>query len=142
MKCGVGREQYELQADFVDRLCYAAKAHRIHIHLVHHIRKGDDESRVPNKFDLRGAGEITDLADNVLIVWRNKPKEAKLRNGKATEEDLQKLDALLRVDKQRNGEWEGMVALWHHADSMQYVPDDRTQAMPLIMEDITDERIR
>ncbi len=34
-----------------------------------------DEETQPNKFDIKGTGAITDLVDNVFIVWRNKKKE-------------------------------------------------------------------
>ena len=59
IKCGIPREDYEKQAQFVDRLCWVAKREGIHIHLVHHIRKGENEYKRPNKFDLRGASIVT-----------------------------------------------------------------------------------
>lgn len=135
IKCGVGREDYEAQASFVDRLCWAAKSHKVHIHLVCHIRKLDNEHKLPSKFDIRGAGEITDLVDNVLIVHRNKLKEEKQR--KESLEDLtSEPDCILKCDKQRHGDWEGSFLLWHHKPSLQYTPDKTNRHMPyLLMED-------
>jgi len=77
IKCGINRDAYDKQAEFVDKLCWTAKNNLCHIHLVHHMRKGEKEESIPGKFDIRGASEITDLVDNVFIVHRNKRKEAK-----------------------------------------------------------------
>lgn len=124
MKCGIGRDAYDKQAEFVDRLCWAAKHHDTHIHLVAHMRKGEGnkgEYYPPGKHDFRGAGEITDMVDNVFIVHRNKKKEDDIRNGKAVAEDVP--DCTLRVAKQRHGEWEGVFNFWFHGDSMQYTPE-------------------
>lgn len=73
--CGIGRENYDEQAEFVGQLRAAAEVNGLHAHLVCHMRKGEDEKRPVGKFDIRGAGEISDLADKVFIVWRNKEKE-------------------------------------------------------------------
>ncbi len=74
-KCGIGVEDYQTEKNFVDRLQNAAKFYNIHIHLICHIRKLEDEKKIPTKFDVRGYGAITDFADNVVIIWRNKNRE-------------------------------------------------------------------
>lgn len=127
MKCGIKKDDLNGQTEFVDRLCWAARATGTHIHLVHHMRKGDKEGRIPDKFDIRGAGEITDLVDNVFIVHRNKDKEERVRQGKHPSEDEQ--DCTLIVAKQRHGEWEGMFKLWFHPESKQYVPSNNSKLM-------------
>ena len=119
MKCGIGTDDYNSQKDFIDRLCWAAKSENIHIHLVHHMRKGQNEYSPPDKHDFRGAGELTDLVDNVFIVHRNKGKEDKVRNNELVDEG--EADCTLRIAKQRHGEWEGAFKFWFHGDSMQYV---------------------
>jgi len=119
MKCGIGTDDYNGQKDFVDRLCWAAKAENIHVHLVLHMRKGRDEAEAPGKFDVKGASEITDLVDNLFIVHRNKAKEAQIENGEIP--PLDEPDALLTVAKQRHGEWEGGIKLWFHPASLQYL---------------------
>jgi len=126
MKCGIRKDDMDGQAAFVDRLCWAAKSNNIHIHLVHHMRKGERESNVPDKFDVRGAGEITDLVDNVFIVHRNKAKEIKAAAGNA---DPTEPDCVLKIAKQRNGEWEKSILLWFNQDSLQYVGDNTGRIM-------------
>jgi len=66
-----------------------------------------------------GSGSITDQVDNVLTCWRNKGKETAQQTGgtwSATDPDC-----LLICDKQRNGEWEGRIALWFEPASMQFI---------------------
>lgn len=119
MKCGIGPEDYDMQQRFVDRLCWAAKTYQGHIHLVHHVRKGQSEDEAPNKFSVKGSGAITDLVDNVIIVHRNKSKERKVERGE--EVDHLEPDTRLLVEKQRHGEWEGGISLYFHPDSHQYL---------------------
>jgi twinkle protein len=122
MKCVKGETDYDAQKDFVDELCAFAQARKAHVHLVHHIRKSEDEDRIPGKFDAKGAGAITDMVDNVFIVWRNKKAER-------SDNKEQKPTAMLRCDKQRNGEWEGMLGFWFHPESMQYL--ERIDGIPM-----------
>lgn len=128
IKCIRGSDSYNEQKDFVDSIARIAKAHRIHIILVHHIRKSDDELKMPDKFDLRGAGEISDLVDNVLILFRNKSKERRIESGE--EVDMFEPDALLGVVKQRHGNWEGRIKLWFDPSSEQYIPRPDRGALP------------
>lgn len=130
MKCVKGEDDYNGQKDFVDMLTSLARDHNIHVHLVHHVRKGENEDRPPGKFDSRGAASITDQVDQVLTVWRNKKKERAVelaeRNGDHVDDKtVNSPDALLICDKNRHGEWEGSIALWYHAASLQYTSDSR-----------------
>lgn len=124
LKCGIAPDDYAGQKAFVDALCSLARDTGVHIHLVHHARKGEKEAAVPDKFDMKGAGEITDLVDNVLIVHRNKTKEALLRketlSDEKREEAEQKADTVLICAKQRHYTWEGNVRLWFDAASLQF----------------------
>ena len=113
MKCVKGEDDYNAQKDFVDELCVIANDHNIHIHLIHHIRKLENEAKQPDKMDIKGSGSITDQVANVMMVWRNKSDK------KAAADP----DARLICCKQRNGEWEGAINLWFHADSQQYTPE-------------------
>ena len=128
MKCVAGTDDYSGQKDFIDRLTRMAKKYNVHIHIVHHMRKGHSEEQIPDKFDVKGAGEITDQVDNLCIVHRNKSKERQIEKG----EDVEKYipDATLRIAKQRHGEWEGDFALWFHKQSQQYIPKPGHGAMP------------
>jgi twinkle protein len=112
MKCVRGEDDYNGQKDFVNDLCSFAQANGVHVHLVHHVRKGESEHKAPGKFDIRGASSITDLVDNVFIVWRNK-RAALENNGEPT--------ALVSCEKQRHGEWEGKLGFWFDEASQQYL---------------------
>lgn len=136
MKCGFkgGSDvRASQQVEFVDRLCWAAKTLNIHIHLVHHMRKGEGnkgEYTRPGKHDFRGNSELVDLVDNAFIIHRNKTKEDKINRGDMGYEDEQ--DATLECVKSRNGEWEGIFKLWFNKDSQQYTPDSRNKALPYL----------
>lgn len=85
-KCGISKDDVAGQATFVDNLQNIAKNTGIHIHLVTHLRKSDGSKSnpEPSKDDVRGAGEITDLADTVFMVYRNKMKDGLIADGKKT----------------------------------------------------------
>lgn len=140
MKCVRGEDDYNGQKDFVDMLTSLARDHNVHIHLVHHVRKKENEDSVPGKFDAKGSGSISDQVDQVLTVWRNKKKERAreqaLRTGAEMPADLADApDAMLICDKNRHGEWEGSIALWYHAPSLQYVGDSRCIPLDMIGDD-------
>lgn len=135
VKCGVDSEHNEPQNRFVDALAWAAKEHKIHIHLVHHVRKAADEKTVPDKYSVKGSGGIVDLADNLLIVARNKAKETKIRIKEANplsdvDFDPQEPDCFIRVAKQRHGEWEGLFSFWFDKGSQQWIPEYGYGPMP------------
>lgn len=127
MKCGIGPENYDGQKAFVDQLCALAKDTGLHIHLVAHSRKGKTEDDRIGKFDIKGASEITDQADNVFTLWRNKPKERAQARGE--HEKSAEPDAELSCDKQRHGDWEGKLSLWYDRKSMQYTCRDMLPEM-------------
>lgn len=113
MKCGMSPDDYGAQKQFVDQIQSVAHANPLHIHLVAHARKGNDDSKPPRLHDIKGASEIADMAENVLAVWRNKEKE---KNGAGRETEP---DASLTVEAQRNADgWIGTVNLMHEPESM------------------------
>jgi twinkle protein len=114
-----GEDDYNGQKDLVDELTSIARDTDMHIHIVHHLRKVPDITQVPTKYDFKGSGAITDLVDNCICVWRNKPKERKVQESRNV--DGKEPDEILNVDKQRNGEWEGWINLWYHPGSQQYL---------------------
>lgn len=145
MKVGISREDYDKQADFVNELTVIAKDLEMHIHLVVHPRKQEGEHVIPGKFEVLGGGEITNLADNCLTVWKNKPKyetiervEMMERSGITIPKDIQEKydkalkspDAILKVTKQRHAAgWEGRISLWFHEPSMQFIPTNEKRPM-------------
>lgn len=124
MKCGIGGDDYRAQKNFIDELSTHAKDYGMHIHLVAHSRKKENEKGVMDKFDVKGTSEITDMADNVFTVWRNKHKEEEQRKPIPNAEVMLRPDALLICDKQRHGEWEGKVGMWYHRGTFQFLEGD------------------
>lgn len=123
-RCGIAEEDYAAQKGFIDTLCDFANRLNVHVHLVTHTRKQQDEMRPTGKMDVKGTGAITDMAFNLMTIWRNKPKEEAQRTGDNTKDGQP--DAMLICSKQRNGDWEGKVALWFDRASYQYIdrPND------------------
>jgi twinkle protein len=123
-KLDIGLDNYDKQRDFVDQLTDFAKDHDCHVILVAHSRKAFDDSNAGGKFDVKGSGAITDLADTVLIWWRNRPKEEKVRKAANNVDSsiLEKPDAVVRCEKQRNGEEEPVICLWFDKASHQFLP--------------------
>ena len=117
VKCGISRKPDHAAniERFMNDLQSMAKHYSSHVHLVCHLRKGDGEGTPPTKHDVKYAGELTDLAENVLIVWRNKPKE---ENGTVGP------DAILRIEKQRYLSWEGAIKLAFDKDYQRWDSDD------------------
>ena len=135
MKCGIGVDDYNTQKQFINDLCSIAKDTGTHIHLVAHMRKGDSEFRESDKMDIKGASELSDQADNVMIFWRNKAKEDESVKPSPSEKIMQMPDAVLSCRKQRNGEWEGKIALWFDKKSTQYVAYENARPIDFIIRD-------
>lgn len=122
MKVVKAEDDYNGQKAFIDRLFAIAQDTGLHIHLVHHMRKGEDEHKPGGKFNLKGSGAITDQVDNVFIVWKNKKKLFDRQAGKVVEDGQP--DALLICEKQRNAttpNGERRVALWFDQRSTQFI---------------------
>lgn len=130
MKCVQGEDDYNGQKTFVDDLTALARDNQIHVHLIHHTRKPTNENHIPDKYDNKGSGAITDLVDNVMMVWRNKAKEDAYKAKGAHSNKQTECDASILCRKQRNGEDEPTIALWFDRDSQQYKgsPDDQLMA--------------
>lgn len=116
-------EDYSGQARFVDRLTVLAKDEDVHIHLVVHMRKQDNEKVRADRMSIKGAGEITDLADNVFIVSRKTLD---------VDEDADDPTCFVRVAKNRHGEWEGEFAFWFDAASQQWLPNKTSRPIQLL----------
>lgn len=128
MKCVAGEDDYNGQKSFIDESCAIARDNNIHIHLVHHVKKPATDDHKPSKYDFKGTGAITDQVDNVIGVWRNKTKERNRQANKLISET--EPDAMLIVDKQRNGEgWEGNIGLWYDRPTQQFLAGHNVKPM-------------
>ena len=108
MRVIAGEDNYNAQKDFVTKLCDLAIQLNIHIHLVHHTKKGK-EGEVSGRYDAKGSGAISDNIHNSLIVWSNKEKKE------------EQPDVVVKCDKQREGEWEGIIPLWFREECLQFI---------------------
>ncbi|WP_051230185.1 AAA family ATPase [Haliea salexigens] len=127
-------DDMERERLFMSELVSLAKALDIHVALVHHVRKpgsGGDEY-IPSRFDVKGNGAIVDLAQNLFIVWADKKRANLLRmqemgvslDAKSLEYLKDSSDQKLIVAKQRHGEFEGAIRLYHHP-SRQFTENER-----------------
>ncbi|CCJ51963.1 DnaB-like helicase C-terminal domain-containing protein [Bordetella bronchiseptica] len=133
-KCVRGADDYTGEKVFIDVMTALARDEGMHIHVVHHIKKGENEDKPPTKWDVKGSGAIVDQVDQLLIVWRNKLKERAIQKLAAQgepvdDETYSKPDVLLCCEKNRHGEWEGRIPLWYHKDSLQYTGDPRCKPL-------------
>ena len=124
-KCGIGDDDYPAQKAFIEALADFARATGAHVAVACHIVKAD-ENVPPTKQDIKGSGGITDMADTVFVVWRNKPKEEAAtrcaRTGEAMPEKYtDAADTLLLIRKQRETGEEPTIALWYDKASTQYL---------------------
>lgn len=116
MKCGMGTDDYNAQKDFIDELCSIARDTGVSIHLVAHMKKGENERTAPGKFDVKGASELTDMVDNIMIIWKNIRKSEKPNDPVVAAEP----DGFMRVAGQRHFPWEGSFAFWFDKGSQQF----------------------
>lgn len=125
MKCGINENDDHAKVKwFVDQLCVTAKNLEVHIHLVAHAKKPSNADR-PNRYSIKGSGAISDLVDNVIIMWRNNNKEIELDEGCDNQrftELMDQPDGRMIVDKQRHGSsWTGSINLWHDTPSRSFL---------------------
>jgi twinkle protein len=124
-------ESMDEQKQFTTALVRIAQETEQHVHLVAHCRKPQiGEDKPPTKYDLRGSASISDQCANVVTVWANKEKSRKLSLGDLSVNDDP--DALVTVEKQRNGTFEGRVKLWFDDASLRFCDDRHSRVLPLL----------
>lgn len=128
MKMGLAEDDYSKQKLFVEDMSNFALKYNVHVHIVAHSRKQQDESNIPGKMDVMGAGGMTNIVDNGFTVWRNKKKEKKMNDYFLAGQDpdellLSEKDALIDCWKSRDlgADAEKTYALWFDPISMQYL---------------------
>lgn len=110
----VSLEDYDAQRDFVQSLVNFAKEENVHVVFVAHQRKPLNDMERGGRYEIKGSSSLSDLADNVIVWWRNKKKEQEKRdNGKVNYEDP---DAIMVVDKQRETGEEPQFKFWFHRE--------------------------
>jgi twinkle protein len=144
VKMGFDEDDYNGQKEFVEALADYCIAYDVHIHLVAHLRKSESERQRVDKMKVKGSGAITDLASNVMSIWRNKEKEESMEEvenqTRTLDADLVgEPDAILECHKQRNGDWEGRLPLWFHKLSYQFIDDLDCPPQRYVEEDGADD---
>jgi twinkle protein len=119
MRVVANEDDYNAQKNFVIRLCEIAKETNMHIHLVHHNRKGD-ESKAAGSQGAKGTGAIKDNVDNAIEIWVKYKTLADKQLAIEKDAEVAELpDTYAICTKQRNGDWEGTIALWFDYESLQ-----------------------
>lgn len=126
MKVVHGDDDYNAQKDFVEKCTTYARLLGVHVHIIHHTKKLGTEDDEINKFSVKGSGAIIDLVDNAILIQRNRKKERDIEEGRITAggiADLEEADSVLRVVKQRNGDFEGGIPLWFDPETTAFCPN-------------------
>jgi twinkle protein len=135
-KCGFDDDDYSGQKRFVEALSDFARIEETHVVIVAHMSKGENEDHPAGKMRVKGSGGITDMADTVIEVWRNKPRErailALTQYGTPIPENLGTADTYLNVLKQRATGLEPSIALWFNVDTTQFLSAPDFTPRPLL----------
>ena len=102
-----------------------ASALKVHICIIHHVRKPDrgGDEYVPTRFDIRGGSTIVDQCHLLIIVWHNKLRakiKTKQEYGISLDDKERKIlqeqaDFRAIVAKQRKAPFEGIIQLYDTA---------------------------
>lgn len=131
-------EHLDEQKQFATDVVRIAQELGIHVHLVAHCRKPstaqNGDEKPPTKYDLRGSAAVSDQAHNVVMVWANKAKHAALERD-PLDPKRHDADALVIVDKQRNGSWEGRAQMWFNDAGLRFVDSYESPSEPYTLRD-------
>ena len=122
----IAEDKYEQQKLFIDKLATVCRDLNIHVFLVAHTRKMADETQIPDATNILGSSHIRNLCDNIICVWRNREKERKLDDPTTDPESIKTMpDAMVFVQKNRNGQFEGKFNFWFDPKSLKYLESPR-----------------
>lgn len=102
---------------FINDTHSMARMTKMHIHLVMHSRKQGREGGVPTMTDIRGSSSSSDLADQIIMTWRNRDKEDVQKGtselpDKEQKQLLTRPDVVINIEKAKFGGREGKLGLW------------------------------
>ena len=109
-------DEYNQQKEFVSRLCDFAKKFNVHVHLVAHPRKTQSDSDEPGKVDVKGSSHITDMADNVISLFRPEADVLEKANAKGKKV----ADMLLYLKKNREFGIEGRIHMAFNSQTKKF----------------------
>jgi twinkle protein len=136
MKVCQSEESFDEQKQLVGELCEMAEQTGMHVHLVAHAKKpgNEGESKPPSKYYIRGSSAISDQLHNVILVWQNKVKRAEAEKREPRPEVMGQHDAMVVIDKQRNGAVEGKFGFFFDDASMRFCDDALSSVEPYVMD--------
>lgn len=102
-----GIKELAEQKAFTSKIIAFTKNYKCHVLMVAHPRKLKYDSDIPGKVDISGSGDITNLAHNVITVWRTPEKDKE----SAKEEEKTIADTIIFLRKNRKYGTEGSVRL-------------------------------
>ena len=139
MKVVQSEESLDEAKRMVGDLCDVAKETGLHVHLVAHARKpsssADGEGKPPTKYDIRGSAAVSDQCHNIVMVWQNKARRAAAASAASPKPDATAIpwDAVISIEKQRNGDTEGKFGLMFHAPSLRFIDSEHWDVDPYRM---------
>lgn len=132
-KLNIAEDDLTEQSRVISIITEFSVAHSIHLIVVNHLKKDEDDFHTGNKLRVKGSGSIVNLADNLWMVFRNRTKEdifkdpAKLAKYEADPAEMERLrtrpDTILTCEKYRNGEEEPRIGLYFDRKSHCWVED-------------------
>ena len=123
VKCGIKDLKDNNQiAYFVSKIQDIAKEHKVHIHIVMHLNKLEKETDIPDKSNVKYAGESVDLTDNLLLVYINIRKRNEMHKPEQERDAkiIAKADCYIRVAKQRHHEFDGIFQFYWNENRLQW----------------------
>lgn len=119
MKLSVNEEDAEQIKELMNKVTAFAREYGVHVHFVAHSKKSSEkrpeERFPPRKHDVKGSVAITNIPDNVIVIWRNKGKERGIEEQKVLWErfdkagEMEKRDAVMKkideMEKQGDAMW-------------------------------------
>jgi twinkle protein len=145
-KCGFDDDDYNGQKLFVEELSDFARAENTHVAIVAHMRKTESEDKPTGKMGVKGSGGIADMADTVVEVWRNKPRERAIEQADRDKTEVAEKyrdapDTLLLCHKQRATGIEPRIGLWFDPTSTQFLSAPDHKPRPLVSFSTAPERV-
>ena len=136
-KCGFADDDYPGQKKFVEELTDFARTTGTHVMVVAHMKKGETEDKPAGKFNVKGSGGITDMADTLVEIWRNKPRERAITAAKESGTLLDghfadQADTRLLVLKQRATGIEPIINLWFDFPTTQFLSSREHNPRPML----------
>ncbi|MCC6998483.1 MAG: hypothetical protein IT370_27980 [Deltaproteobacteria bacterium] len=129
MKLSLRFDDYDGQRELGNLISRVAKQYHLHIHLVAHPRKMEDDFRPMSMNDVRGAGDVINQADKVITIERA-PEDAAAAAKMGLPDGATNI---FRVHKQRGDiNWTGRAPMYYDAKSRQLMATYSAQPLRLV----------